>query len=87
METTELDDRVEFVGTFEERETASWRVSAGPCVIDSSPYGGSKQDVRPARRGQGMPGEPHTPELESLQTLDGQFVGQVHDRFFPELYR
>lgn len=34
-----------------------------------------------------MPVAPHTPELEALQTLDGQFVGQVHDRFFPELYR
>lgn len=34
-----------------------------------------------------MPVAPHTPELEALQTLDAQFVSQIHDRFFPELYR
>lgn len=34
-----------------------------------------------------MPVAPPTPELESLQTLDAQIISQLHDRFFPELFR
>lgn len=85
VEPTALDERVAFAGTVEEREAASWTVRAS--VIHSNSYRGSGEGVRLIRISRGVPVAPHTPELEALQTLDGQFVSQVHDRYFPELYR